>query len=395
MRITDVTPFLLRGEERYGAYEGAEEAVDQGDWLLLVRVRTDEGLEGWCDVETFGPAAARVIGGPGMGAMGFRTIGDHLVGRDPLRVEELWHELYIATAYYGRRGVAMHGLSAVDNCLWSIRAQAAGVDLATLLGGRRRDRLPAYASTLFRAAPEDNAAAARRYVTLGFRGVKFGWGGFGLDPARDRDNLAAIREALGPERALMVDPGWYVVDGDRPRVRDAGETRRMLAAVGDFHPYWVEDFVHPETPEAYARLKEEFPHLRFAAGEQQATTWEFDRLTDEGGVDVLQPDLSRCGGLTVAIRVAARARAAGREVVTHSWLTDLLHAYSLHFLATLDDARWVEFNVAQSALSRGVVTRRMSLGGDGTVPVPAGPGLGVEVDESFVAARSVAEAGRP
>jgi L-rhamnonate dehydratase len=391
VRITDVTPFLLRGEETYGAHAGEAEAVDQGDWLLLVRVRTDEGLQGWSDVETLGPVAARVISGQGMGAMGFRTIGDHLTGKDPLRIEEIWDELYIATAYYGRRGVAMHCLSAVDNCLWSIRAQAAGVDLATALGGRRRDRLPAYASTLFRRTPEENAAAAGRYVALGFGGVKFGWGGFGLDPARDRDNLAAIREALGPVRALMVDPGWYVTDGDRPRTRDADGTRRMLEVVGEFDPYWVEDFVHPETPGEYARFGREFPHLRFAAGEQQATTWEFERLISEAGIAVLQPDLSRCGGLTVATRVAARARETGREVVTHSWLTDLLHAYSLHFLATLEEARWVEFNVAQSALSRGVVRHRLALADDGTVAVPDGAGLGVEVDESFV---SAAEPGR-
>jgi L-rhamnonate dehydratase len=391
MKITDVSAFLLHGDEAYGSHAGAEEATDQGDWLLLVRVRTDAGLEGWSDVETLGPVAARVISGNSMGAMGFRTIRDELVGKDPLDVEHLWQELYLATAYYGRRGVAMHCISAVDNCLWSIRAQSAGVDLSTALGGRRRDRLPAYASTLFRQTPAENAAAARRYVDLGFSGVKFGWGGFGLDPALDRDNLAAIRETLGPERAMMTDPGWYVVDADRPRIRSTAETRQMLQVLADFEPYWVEDFVHPEMLAEYARFKDEFPHLRFAAGEQQATIWDFDRLIDEARIDVLQPDLSRCGGLSVASQLAASARAAGREIVTHSWLTDLLHAYSLHFLATLDEAHWVEFNVAQSSLSRGVVTHRMTLDADGTVAVPDGVGLGVDVDEAFVRKAAVVD----
>jgi L-alanine-DL-glutamate epimerase-like enolase superfamily enzyme len=153
-----------------------------------------------------------------------------------------------------------------------------------------------------------------------------------------------------------------------------------------FDPYWVEDFVHPEQPGGYAAFKEEFPQLRFAAGEQQATTWDFDRLLGEGLIDVLQPDLTRCGGLTVAVQVAAAAQSAGTEIVTHSWLTDLLHAYSLHYLATLDRAHWVEFNVAQSGLSRGVAARRMTLDPDGTVAVPAGPGIGVEVNEDFVRA---------
>jgi L-alanine-DL-glutamate epimerase-like enolase superfamily enzyme len=388
MKITDVTPFLLRGEQRYGVQAGQAEATDQGDWLLLVRVRTDEGLTGWSDCETLAPVAAQVLNGQGMSALGFRTIGGELPGRDPLATERIWDELYIASAYYGRRGVAMHCMSAVDNCLWSIRAQAAGVSVADALGGRRRDRLPAYASTLFRATPEENADAARRYVRLGFRAVKFGWGGFGVHPGRDRDNLAAIRDALGSGRELMVDPGWYIDDEDGPRLRSPAQTRAMLEMLGDFDPYWVEDFTHPETPEEYARYKREYPALRFAAGEQQSTVWDFRRLLD-CGVDVIQPDLSRCGGLTVARTVAAQAHRAGRAVVTHSWLTDLLHAYSLHFLASLPAAPWVEFNVAQSELSRGVARNRLALNPDGTVCVPSGPGLGVRVDEDFVTAHMV------
>lgn len=112
MKITDVTPFLLRGSQTYGSHAGEAEATDQGDWLLLVRVRTDEGLEGWSDVETMGPVAARVLQGNGMSALGFRTIHEQLLGRDPADVEAIWDELYVATAYYGRRGVAMHCMSA-------------------------------------------------------------------------------------------------------------------------------------------------------------------------------------------------------------------------------------------------------------------------------------------
>jgi L-rhamnonate dehydratase len=116
--------------------------------------------------------------------------------------------------------------------------------------------------------------------------------------------------------------------------------------------------------------------------------WDFRRLID-CGVDVLQPDLSRCGGLTVARTVAAEAQPAGCEVVTHSWLTDILHAYTLHFLASLPQAAWIEFNVAQSDLSRGVVGNRLALNADGTISVPSGPGLGVFPDENFVRMRMV------
>src|SRR3954451_21184490 len=169
MRITQVEPVLLRGAERYGAPAGGSEATDNGDWQLLVRVATDAGLEGWADVETLGPAAVSIIPGPGMSITGLKALGALLLGEDPMATELLWDKLYIGSAYYGRRGIAMQCISALDNCLWSIRAQAAGMPLAALLGGRRRDRVTAYASTLFRDTPEGMAAAARGYVERGFR----------------------------------------------------------------------------------------------------------------------------------------------------------------------------------------------------------------------------------
>src|SRR5438270_4523094 len=108
MRITEVEPILLRGSERYGASHGAGEATDSGDWQLLVRVATDEGLEGWADVETLGPAAVSIIAGPGMSVTGFRSLGELLIGENPLDTGRLWDKLYIGSAYYGRRGIAMH-----------------------------------------------------------------------------------------------------------------------------------------------------------------------------------------------------------------------------------------------------------------------------------------------
>lgn len=389
MRISDVTPFLLRGDEIYGAHAGDAEATDQGDYLLLVRVRTDEGLEAWADVETLGPVAVAVIAGQSMGAMGFRTLREVLIGQDPLDIAQRWEDMYLASAYYGRRGVVIHCISAIDNCLWSMAAQHAGVPLYDLLGGRRRDRLPAYASTLFRGTPEANAEAADSYISLGFKAVKFGWGGFGIDPALDRDCLTAIREALGPERELMVDPGWYVEENGRPRTRTRSQTLTMLETISEFHPYWIEDFVHPDRLVEYRELQEDFPSLRFAAGEQQATTWDFERLMSEGAVNVLQPDLSRCGGLSTAVAIAPEAEKRGIEIVTHSWLTDFLHAYSLHFLCALPSATWVEFNVAQSRLSRGVVMNRMQMDSDGSVAVPTATGIGPLADEEFIRAHDV------
>ncbi|HVT52136.1 MAG TPA: mandelate racemase/muconate lactonizing enzyme family protein [Dongiaceae bacterium] len=387
MRITAVEPILLRGEEQYGA--SAADATDNGDWQLIVRVATDEGLTGWADVETLAPAAVAVIAGQSMGALGFKTLSELLIGEDPLDIERLWDKLYVGSAYYGRRGIAMHCISAIDNCLWSIRAQAAGLPLCRLLGGRRRDRITAYASTLFRSTPEGMAEAAQSYVDLGFRAVKFGWGVFGEDPARDRELVAAARDVLGPDRELLVDPGWYPIGWSKPgpsrSLRQAIELCEWLA---EYKVGWVEDFIHPENYAEYTEVRRHSP-VPIAAGEQLATMWEFDRLISEGCVDVVQPDLSRCGGVTVAHQLIHAAHKANIDLVPHSWLTDLLNGYSLQVIAALPRARFLEFNVSQSRLTRGIASGGFSLAADGTIAIPDGPGIGVEVDQDFIAAHRV------
>jgi L-rhamnonate dehydratase len=391
MRITNVEPILLRGAETYRATEGASEAVDNGDWQLLVKVSTDEGLTGWSDVETLAAAAAACIDGPGMSILGFRSLKELLVGEDPLGdAQELWDKLYIGTCYYGRRGVALHCISAIDNCLWSIRAQAAGVSLGELLGGRRCDRVTAYASTLFRETPEAMFAAARGYAERGFRAVKFGWGVFGEDPARDLELVAAAREALGPKRELMVDPGWYGAGWKgpwQPRTRD--DNVRLCQSLAPYGVRWIEDFIHPELFDDYAAVRRTSP-APLAAGEQLSTIWDFERLIRGGCVDVVQPDLTRCGGLTVALQIARLADESGIDLVPHSWLTDLLTAYSLHLIGTRQRPVFVEFNVAQSGLTRGICGGALSLNDDGTVSIPRGIGLGVAVDDDFVAAHRAA-----
>ncbi|MCX5662626.1 MAG: mandelate racemase/muconate lactonizing enzyme family protein [Planctomycetota bacterium] len=397
MKITAVEPILLKGQQTYQSSASGAEATDNGDWQLLVRVQTDEGLSGWSDVETLATVAVPIIKGPGMSVLGFKCLSELLVGEDPLDVERLWETLYIGSAYYGRRGVVMHCISAIDNCLWSIRAQAANLPLCQLLGGRRRERVTAYASTLFRETPKATAEAARVYVDKGFSAVKFGWGVFGEDAGLDLEILAAAREALGPDRHLLVDPGWYPAGWKNPRAwrpRSLAQNIALVQRLAPFKVGWCEDFIHPERFDEYAMVRKESP-VPIAAGEQVATAWEFERFispTDETRrcVDVIQPDLSRCGGLSVALQVARMAERANIELVPHSWLTDLLTAYSLHLIATLPRAPFVEFNVSQSELTRGVCGGQLKLEPGGTVAIPTGSGAGVTVDEEFVRKHQVA-----
>ena len=394
MRITDVEPILLRGEASYGATAGGEEATDNGDWQLLVRIATDAGITGWADAETLAPAAVAIISGQGMSIPGFQTLAGLLVGQDARDIQALWDRMYVGSAYYGRRGIGMQCMSAIDNALWSIRAQAAGVSLARLLGGRRRDSVTAYASTLFRDTPDGMAAAAKGYIARGFRAVKFGWGVFGQDEGRDRELVAAARDALGPDRHLLVDPGWYPAgwkDAKQPFasvLRTRREAERLCQWLADYKVGWIEDFIHPERFDEYATVRASSP-TPIAAGEQVATVWDFERFIGQGCVDVVQPDLSRCGGISVALRVAQMAEQAGIDLVPHSWLTHLLTGYSLQLIATLPKAKFVEFNVSQSPLTSGIAKASFDLRADGTVDIPDTPGIGVEVDTDFVARHRV------
>jgi L-rhamnonate dehydratase len=406
MRITAVEPILLRGKESYRATKDGGEAVDNGDWQLLVKVTTDEGLVGWSDVETLASAALACINGPGMSILGFRALKELIIGEDPLAdPQALWDKMYVGTCYYGRRGVALHCISAIDNCLWSIRAQAAGVGLGTLLWDAERPvlrshaerrnemqnemRVTAYASTLFRETPDAMLESARGYVERGFRAVKFGWGVFGEDPGRDVELVAAAREALGPQRELMIDPGWYGAGWKGPwKPRSLDENIRMCQSMEPYRVRWIEDFIHPERFDDWEAVRQASP-APLAAGEQLGTIWDFERLIHGGCVDVVQPDLTRCGGLTVGLQIAQLTEKAKIDLVPHSWLTDLLTAYSLHLISTLQRPLFVEFNVAQSALTRGVCGGALKLNEDGTVSIPQGIGLGVAVDEELVAARRV------
>jgi L-alanine-DL-glutamate epimerase-like enolase superfamily enzyme len=172
-------------------------------------------------------------------------------------------------------------------------------------------------------------------------------------------------------------------------MRSRREAEALCAWLADYGVGWVEDFIHPDRYEEYAHVRSSSP-VPVAAGEQVATVWDFERFIRMGCVDVIQPDMSRCGGMTVARRVAELAEEAGIDLVPHSWLTHLLTGYSLQLIATLPRARFVEFNVSQSALTRGVVRGTpFRLEADGTVAIPDAPGIGVEVDTDFVRAHRV------
>ncbi len=384
MRITNVEAIVLDTGGDYASPAGAAEAHGVR-FVSLVRVDTDAGLTGWSDIETQPHVARAIVDAPSSGASGFEGVRRVLLGENPLERERLWQKLYRAMAYYGRQGAGMQVLSGIDIALWDIAGKAAGLPVWALLGAKYRERVRAYASTLFRPTPDDMRRAVDEYVERGFRAIKFGWGPFGQDLDKDVALVAAARAAAGPDVDLLVDAGWYGTDLGQPfRHRSLKDWVRLVRALEDLGVFWLEDFLHPENYAGYAEVARHTTSLRLAAGEQAAGMEEFERLATAGCVHVLQPDLSRCGGLTVGRQIADFACRRQLDCCPHAWLTDLLEAASLHLNAYLMNSLFVEHNASAASVLNTLCQDPIRMQ-DGYLAVPAGPGLGVTVDEQVVA----------
>jgi L-rhamnonate dehydratase len=371
MRITEVEPIVLRlAKVDASRADGTQDA-------FLVRIHTDEGIVGIGEADTAPMVARTMIEMPSSHSVA-RGLREVLVGEDPLQIDRLWQRLFHASDHYGRRGAALHVISAIDIALWDIAGKAAGLPVCELLGGRRLDRIPVYASEVMPETVTDVRRIAERAVESGYTALKLGWGPLGRDLDFDVELVRAARETLGPDRTLMLDGG---------RVYSVKHALELLRRVEEHRLYWFEEALQPDDLDGYRRLADR-ADVRIAAGEADETLAPFRALAEQGHVDVLQPDLARCGGFTVARQIALLERSSGVEIVPHCFSTGILIAASLHFVATLDRATWSEYSVADSPLVNGILQEPFELE-DGCLAVPSGPGLGVELDPEAIARHRV------
>lgn len=194
MKITDIELIVLEAPGAYEIPAGTGEAYGI-KYLAVVKVSTDAGIAGYADIETQPHVARAIIEAPSEGSVpGFQGLRSVLLGEDPLEVERLWHKMYMASVYYGRRGVAVQVISGIDVALWDIIGKATRQPVYKLLGGGYRGKVRAYASTLFRSTPAEMEEACGCYIEQGFTAVKFGWGVFGEDSERDVALVEAARK---------------------------------------------------------------------------------------------------------------------------------------------------------------------------------------------------------
>jgi len=368
------------------------DATSSNQDTIVVEVHTDEGIGGIGETDLNAWIARACIQAPGTHTMD-RGLTAMLVGADPLDPVALWDRVYAGTAMTGRRGALVHALGALDMAIWDICGKAQRVPTWRLLGERGREHLTPYASLLPRAGQgfdafaetiADQAIAASRQ---GFRAAKlelltrgpYAHEGLAVGDDRLVEVIAAVRKAAGPDFDIMVDVayGWDDWRDALAVIETWAEHRLFFVET----PLWTDDL------DGYAELARRSP-VPLATGEWLSTRFEFRELVERQAVHVLQPDVGRVGGLTEARRVCELAARHDLRVVPHGWKTGITVAATAHLAAVTPHLPYFEFvppTMAESRLRRELVRDELVLGADGTLPLPARHGLGIELDRDALA----------
>ena len=359
MQITQVKTYNLKYPlmEPFSNSQGWSKARSAG----VVEICTDAGITGW---------------GEGLSLPSGAEINAHLIGKDPFDVEPLWDALH----QHASADIA--AISAVDIALWDIIGKALGLPIYRLLGGAFKDRIPAYASGLFKKEKPDNTAAlmeeAKRYVDDGFPAVKMK---IGFGEAYDVKNVAAVRKAIGDSTLLAVDANCGY---DVATAIDVGQE------IADNDLLWYEEPIPTDNLEGYIEIKETL-NTKIAGGEGLRGRWAFRDLLQNGGLDIVQPDLCIGGGFTECRKIAALASTNDVQVLPHMWGTSIRLAATLHWQATIPDSPKTsdfvpplfECDMTENGL-RTHLAKTPIHPVEGHLPLPQTPGLGIEIDRDIL-----------
>ena len=366
MKITKVEALYLRQPE-------VKFQCDSGQDALIVRVETDAGITGIGEVDSAPMAVKGAIDGP-FSHTTAAGLGQVVVGEDPFETEKIWHKMYRANIYGGRRGVGIHAMSGIDMALWDIKGKALKMPVWKLLGGGFHQKMRCYASSLFGETPKKTGEMARRFHGQGFTAVKFGWDPMGRDEKTDIGLVREGRKGLGDDADLLIDAGL---------VWDSKTALQRARAFADYDIYWLEEPLRPDDYVGYRKLAEA-THVRIAAGEEESERKSFLDLMDRGRIDVVQVDLTRCGGFTEAMKIAALAWDRGLPVANHGFTTYVNVTAALHWLNSIPNALICEFVAEEETNLREQITRQKLRAKDGYLAIPQEPGLGIDLDEEAV-----------
>ena len=374
MRIADVTahPTSFPVPPSQSVTLGIGRAVKRD--AVVVKVTTDDGLVGYGEAH-HGRAPGAVA------HLVNTTLRQLVLGLDATDVVGVWARIYkMQLGSHGLGAATAIGMSGIDMALWDIRGKAVGWPLYRLLGGVSRP-IPAYAGGVSLGYQEPAALVeeASALVATGYRALKLR---IGDSPARDLTRVGAVRKAFGEELVLLTDANTgYTVE----------DARKAMPGLDAYGVGWLEEPFPAHDYRSY-QMARGFGRVPLAAGENHYTRFEFTRVVEDGAITVLQPDLSKTGGPTEGLRIAALAGAWKLPINPHTSMTGLNMAATIHFLAAIDNGGYFEADVSKGNLFRdALVSRPYEVGRDGCVRPLEKPGLGLDLDEEFLARHPVIE----
>ena len=350
----------------------------------ILRIETDDGLVGWGEGKNAAGSAGEYAA---LVHLLNNEVGPKLIGRDAGDITGTWEMLYNGARYesaaaaghampgLSRRGLTVAAISAVDIALWDILGKSLGQPVWQLLGGRKADRLPAYASGGW--APADAIGdQLRSYISSGgFKAVKMRVGAMDGAPHVSATRVKAAREALGPDVEIMVDAhGTYTV----------GDAKRFMHLAEDCDLAWFEEPVIADDKPGMAEVRAAST-IPIAAGESETTRFAFRDLAVHGAVDIFQPDPAFCGGITEAMRIGAIASAFNLRFAPHLWAGAPCFFAGLHICAASPASFIIEFSLGANPMIHDLVEEEVAAR-DGMVEIPDRPGLGFTISEKFLEA---------
>jgi L-alanine-DL-glutamate epimerase-like enolase superfamily enzyme len=366
MKIREIRAVGLRGATPEGGW--TNELKPDTCVHTLIAVHTDEGVTGVGSVFTSDDLVRASL----------QLLEPMARGENALEPERVSEKLHQNTFWQGRGGSITHTISGIDIALWDILGKATKQPVGRLLGGRYRERVRPYASLLM-TEPGPLAEQLLAFKAQGFRAFKIGWGPFGRrNSATDEAIVKAARKAVGPDNQLMVDAGGsdaYWTNGYKWALR----TSQMLAAYG---VDWFEEALSPDALEDFVQLRRASP-VPISGGEVLTRRQSFRPWLEQGAFDIVQPDVTKCGGISEERQIARMAGEHGIKFVPHGWNTALGLAADLHLSSAFPGTDLIEYKTGSPYIDE-IAAGGWKLDADGMLAIPDKPGLGITIDPDAV-----------
>ncbi len=384
MKIHNISTHILRvplGDKRFYSSQCAFPERNS----FLVRIETDDGIVGWGEGGQYGPPEP-------VAACVNAVLAPLLIGQDAAEPVKLWEIMYAHTRDFGQKGAYIEAISAIDVALWDILGKSLDVPVYRLLGGAFRESVAAYATGGYYTGQdyldhdlnlEILANEAASYRDAGFKMMKIKIGLLSVE--EDIERVAAMKEAVGTDMRILVDTN---------HAYNVSTAIRIGKRLEDYDIGWIEEPVPPEDHEGYRRVRQNV-NIPIAGGECEYTRYGFKNFIAGGCIDIAQPDISVCGGLSEFVKIQALASSFGVWVIPHVWGSGVAIATALHAIATippfphtanpipLQNEPVIEFDRSPNPLRDELLVTNMALV-DSRLPVPQGPGLGIEIDEEVL-----------